>query len=272
MVLESIIKPEDVYNSPWKMTILSFIFVTLALFTADYIGIQKSVIVITLVCLPAVPFVWRLFDFEENNTEKRIANGSKSITSHLPGLIVMINFFLGMLIGFTVWNVVLPPEKSAELFSVQINELSAIKASFTGNTIANSPVVLIFEKIFFHNFGVLALILLFSVIYGAGAVLVLTWNASVIATFLVQNAKQYLATGGLAAGISAGFLGILPHGTFELLAYLLAAIAGGVVSFALTRDGKSLRTLSVLFDCAKLAAWSVILLAIGAVIESGAIG
>lgn len=272
MVLESFVKPRDVYSSPWKMIVLSFIFVSIALFAADYVGIQKSVIAITLVCLPAVPFVWKLFEFEEDNTERNIASGLRSVTNHLPGLLVMVNFFLGMLIGFAVWNVVLPVEKSSELFSVQLNELSAIKASFTGNVVASSPAVLMFEKIFFHNFGVLALILLFSVIYGAGAVLVLTWNASVIATFLVQNAKQYLATGGLAVGLSAGFLGILPHGTFELLAYLLAAIAGGVVSFALTREVKSNKTLSVLFDCAKLAAWSIILLSIGALIESGALG
>ena len=272
MVLESFVKPEDVYSSPWKMMVLAFAFVTIALFAADYVGIQKSVFAITLVCLPAVPFVWRLFDFEESNTEKRIASGSKTVFSHLPGLVVMINLFLGMLIGFTFWNVVLPVSKSSELFSVQLTELGAIKNTFTAHAVVTSPVALVFEKIFLHNFGVLALIVLFSVIYGAGAVLVLTWNASVIATFLVQNAKQYIATGGLAAGISAGFLGILPHGTFELLAYLIAAIAGGVVSFALTRDGKSIRTASVLFDCAKLTVWSVVFLAIGALLESGALG
>lgn len=272
MVLESIIKPADVYRSPWKMTVLSFIFVTIALFAADYIGIEKSVVVITLVCLPAVPFIWRLFDFEEDETEKNISNGTRSVATHLPGLLVMVNFFLGMLIGFTVWNSILPPEKSADLFSVQLKEISAIKSSFVGRVVESNSTLLVFEKIFFHNFGVLALILLFSVMYGAGAVFVLTWNASVIAAFLVSNAKQYLASGGLAFGISAGFLGILPHGTFELLAYLLAAIAGGVISAALTRENHASKLTSVLFDCSKLAAWSVILLAIGAVIESGVIG
>lgn len=277
MVLEAIVNPRDARGNPWKIAVLAFAFVTIGLWSADFLGVYKSIIAITLIAVPAAPFLWRLFDYEEDEVEISTVLGTRTIMRHLPVIIVLVSFFVGLIAAFTFWYLALPTEKAASLFEVQNNELNNIRGGVTGLAVNTNPeqvnqVLEIFEKIFLHNLGVLSIILLFSLLYGAGAVLVFVWNASIIAAFIGNYARASGASVSLVTGIASGALGLLPHGSFELLAYLIAALAGGIVSSAVVHQAhKSSTMLLVLHDGAKLTAVSIILLAIGAIIESGAI-
>jgi len=276
MVLESIVSPKDARKNSWKITLLAFVFVSIGILSADYLGIQKSIVAITLASIPAFPFVWRLFDFEEEETEKTIVLGSRTIARHLPVIIVLSMLFIGLIAGFVFWYFALPADKTAEIFSVQLNELKTIGVT-SGKAIFNvndGRFLETFEMLFFHNFGVLLIILLFSLLYSSGAVFVFVWNASIIGTFIASYAKA--AESGtfisLIGGIGASALGLFPHGSFELLAYLIAALAGGILSSAITREvHKSSTFMLVIHDSIKLTAIAVICLAIGAFIEAGAI-
>ena len=228
--------------------------------------------------MPAVPFIWRLFDFEEAETEQNIVLGSRTIARHLPVILVMSMFFIGLIAGFVFWYFALPSEKTNEVFEVQLKELKTIGASSSGRAvfaISDQRFSDTFEMLFFHNLGVLLIILLFSLLYGAGAVFVFTWNASIIATF-IGNYARTMASGasltGLIAGIGTSALSLVPHGSFELLAYLIAALGGGILSSAITREiHKTNSFMLVMHDALKLTAVAVIFLAIGAFIEAGAI-
>jgi len=104
---------------------------------------------------------------------------------------------------------------------------------------------------------------------------VLIWNASVISVFLGDLARRYVLQQpgeyALLTALGTGFLGLLPHGTFELLSYTTGALAGGILSASFARKAYQLESFPlVVHDIAKLTAWAVVFLALGAAIESQA--
>lgn len=277
MVLESLLSPENAERNPWELIFLAFIFVTVGVWATDFLGGDcKGILVNALVAIPAVPVILSLFNYEEHSVEEgERVFGSRTVARHLPVIVTMALFFVGMIFAFTFWYLALPPEKSASIFGTQIEELKTVSGVFGGYATYASTVNFqqAFETVFMHNLGVLGLILAFSVLYGAGAVFVLIWNASIIGVFIGNFAKQFVLhvapEYSIIAGVSAGFLGLVPHGTFELISYLLAALAGGILSSAIIRKAYSHHKFStVAYDIAKLAAWAVVVLAIGAGIEA----
>lgn len=79
-----------------------------------------------------------------------------------------------------------------------------------------------------------------SVLFGAGATLILSWNASVIAVYLGLVINKFVPTLGTVAaflyGIPIGLGSIVLHGVPEILAYFFAGIAGGILSIGLLRE------------------------------------
>jgi uncharacterized membrane protein SpoIIM required for sporulation len=291
MVLESILQPKDVVRHPVYLMVLTFVFVSLAVWESlSFGGGNTGLFFIALVAIPVIPIVLRLFASQEEEIEidfeKRVL-GSSTLARYFPIIITLAAYFLSLILSFTAWFIYLPPEQSGTLFALQLQELKDINAGvkalfggyatydFLGGAV-NGSFLPAFELIFFHNLQVLALVIGFSVLYGSGAILILTWNASVIAAFLGSFAiDSFLKAPGeyaLYKGIGYGLLGLLPHGTFELVSYLMAALAGGLLSSAVIRKAYARPEFALIsHDVAKLTAWSILLLAIGALIESGGI-
>jgi uncharacterized membrane protein SpoIIM required for sporulation len=237
---------------------------------------NSGLIVVALASLAAIPFVYNLFNSDASAYEEDTFFGSSTLARHLPVIVVLMALFVGMVAGFTAWYLYLPPADAARVFDVQVNEIKAVQQSFQGKAIAfNDAAQRAFETIFLHNLQVLFLIIVLSLLYGSGAVLILAWNAAVIGVFLGTLAINLAGTGGgdpsIFTGLSVGVLGILPHGTFELLSYVTAALAGGILSSAFIRSAH-LRSgfVIVVYDVAKLLAVATLFLAIGAGIESQA--
>ena len=281
MVLESLFLPEGAEHNPWALAILGFIFVTIGVFATDYLlPNAPGLLLAALVALPVVPLVLKLFDYEEYEVEEGETKwGSHTFARHFPVVITLASLFIGMVAGFGFWYLALPQDKTTPLFEAQNRELAGIGSLFSGNavlTTQQSDFGSVFETIFLHNLEVLVLVLAFSLVYGAGAVLILIWNASVIAVFIGNFAKQFIwhqaPEYSILAGAGTGFLGLLPHGSMELVAYLLAALAGGILSCAIIRRDHIKRHVGrVAYDIVKLTAWSIVFLAIGAGIEASSI-
>jgi uncharacterized membrane protein SpoIIM required for sporulation len=90
-----------------------------------------------------------------------------------------------------------------------------------------------------------------------------------LASELVRNNPAQFAIWG---GIGASVLNLLPHGTFELLAYLCIAIAGGILSESLLhKKYRNPEFLVIVYDVTKLACWGLLFLAAGALIEGTAL-
>ena len=137
---------------------------------------------------------------------------------------------------------------------------------------------LAYSQILFNNIKVLAFCILFAFVYGAGAIFILTWNATVIGTaignFIRSNIGAYASTVGIAkAGayfqvVSLGLLRYAIHGIPEITAYFIAGLAGGIISVAVIRNDLLSRRFShVLFDVADLVLLSVVILFAAGLLE-----
>ena len=75
-----------------------------------------------------------------------------------------------------------------------------------------------------------------------------------------------------AIGIFVGFLSLAPHGIPEAMGYFIGAIAGGIISVAVSKRITMKGELKTIFkDAAILIAIALILLFIGSWIEASAI-
>jgi uncharacterized membrane protein SpoIIM required for sporulation len=205
-------------------------------------------------------------------------------------------FFLGAIIAYCACFALLPDAAAQTIFADQLNEVKAIQgfaasqnandaagaasnaAGAASNAAANaasnaaSATGRVFSEgkfwtLFTHNFTVLALMFLFCLVYGVGSVYLLLWNASIIGVVIGTKVK----TDGLM-GFATGFFGLFPHGIFEIAAYFVASIAGGVISMAIARVARGKcprREIPMLaMDSVILVVVSLVLLAIGSAIES----
>jgi len=273
LVLEAIVEPADACRNPHKIALLAAVFVSIGVAGSLLLANEANgLLLIMLVAIPSIPLILKLFEYEESNVEARARfAGSRTLARHFSVLVVMVAYFLGLCAAFTCWYAVLSPEQTETIFSSQVNELKAIRASFQGFAVQEQINELAFETIFLHNLQVGVIIVAFSLLYGAGAIFVLVWNASVIGAFLGGIAKANILHTADAAitDVGMGVLGILPHGIFELLAYSTAALAGGIISQATIRKAYGKPEFGqILYDTLKLFAWAVVFLAIGALIES----
>ncbi|MFQ5405704.1 MAG: stage II sporulation protein M [Candidatus Micrarchaeia archaeon] len=278
MVLEALVDAESAAKNPVKITVLSFFFVTLGIWVAQFFESNIAGIMATVaVLLPSIPLINSFFSYEEKQTEREIQLlHSHTLARHLDVLIVLVAYFIGLIIGFTFWHLALPQELSAHIFQNQISELQAIQGALTTGFATKFTLVQAFELVFMNNLQVLAIILIASVVYGAGSIFILIWNASIIGVFIGSLAQEYVfqmaPEYSVAVGLSRGVFGLIPHGSFELLAYLTAALAGGILSRAIIRKAyKKPEFAVILYDVAKLVSWAILFLAIGALIESNAI-
>jgi hypothetical protein len=164
-----------------------------------------------------------------------------------------VAIFAGMTLVFSLLYLLLPSEIAEKSFQTQINEIKAIRGYFWfGGT---------FQTILINNIGVLFLSFIFSLIYGSGAIFILAWNASILATAASMLAKSL----GGAYKLPIALLSYMPHGSLEIVAYFLAAIAGGIASYHLTRS-KEIKVL--LEDCLFLLALGMVFLLLGAIVET----
>ena len=128
--------------------------------------------------------------------------------------------------------------------------------------------------IFLNNSRVLLICLVLSLVYGFGALFVLTWNASVGGVFIGNLIKQKMVSPTTTGAFfhfqatSAGLLSYLPHGLLEMGAYFIAALAGGIISRAIVHhDYRSSSFRVIVLDASYLLLISVVVLLIAAIVE-----
>lgn len=257
MVLEKLVSLRVAIKQPAWMILIGGI-VSVVCLTVSYMIFEASVGLITnfLITIAMTPFMLNLISYEEIKEEEMIKSKRDLGFFHRHGDILKIYtaFFCGMILSFSILYIILPDSMSEKIFNDQINQINAIRGRVA------SPDT--FFSIIVNNVGVLILSFLLSFIFGAGAIFLLSWNASVLATAIGSLAKQ---SGGIK-GLPLAILPFLPHGSLEILAYFIGGIAGGLVSVSITRR-KSLGFWFVLKDSLKLMAVSVILLVFAGLIE-----
>lgn len=186
----------------------------------------------------------------------------KLLSEHKNILKMFVFLFIGIVIAFSFWTFFLPNEHSSILFSVQKTVLEGIRGSVTGNAISSGEV---FKIIFENNLKVLFLSLLISLIYGAGAIFVLTWNASVMGYVIGSIANEHGAI-----SFPMAFLKYFIHGIPEMLSYFIVILAGGLIYAAFIRGDLSEehKVKKIVFDVLTLILIGIVLMVFAALIET----
>lgn len=257
--IELLISPRQAKQNPWLLAALAFVFVSTGVIVEILLPvIQGAVVVFAMV--PAIPLIWSLLVREEHEEEKQLKLlKSSSVAYHLPLLEVFAFFFVGATAAYAFWYSFLPAELSKTIFSAQLEEIKNI-----GLTVGKVIEWNFATRLFQHNLMVLAFMLVFSLVYGVGSIYLLLWNSSIIGVFIGGK----LLAGGLPALLS-GLVGIFPHGVFELGAYFIATVAGGILSAAIMRRHTHLPEFKLIaFDVVKLLLLALLMLAVGAVVEA----
>ena len=273
-MIESLISPEILETKPWKAFVAGFIFTFTAILLASNVGTPSEYghgvgfLVIAFISVAAAPFFVHVFKIEEKKEGNIFRRHEKVIK-------IYSWFFMSVIIASSLFFV-MTPTMGEKMFSDQINELennNIIPA--TGMATKNFD----FMTILMNNLIVLGLAILFSFILGAGAVFLISWNASVIGVLIGKIAENPAAFGmtGLGNNIFVNYLialpltllTLMPHGIFEIGAYFLGAIAGGILSAAIIQDRyqKWEHYKPIMIDVALYAIAAVVLVVIGAAVE-----
>ncbi len=278
-MLEMLINPRKAERRPWELFFVGAFYASLSLLLVNFIFAKDAVLsqysgilLVTFTVMFSMPFVYYTIKLEE----RKINQSSGSIAllkEHKRALEVFLWLFLGFVVGFSFWYISF---SSAESFKAQVETYCLINrpaslqecaqqygikspSSVSGSTTtAKERLFLIFS----NNIYVLLFTLIFSLIFGAGVIFILVWNASVIAAAIGIFSKSNIAN------LPLGLVRYMIHGIPEIGSYFLVALAGGLVSVAVIKhEFGTEKFWEVLHDSLNLIIISVLVLFAAALIE-----
>lgn len=276
-MLEDIIHPKRTQKGPWKMFFIGLIYASLSLilvhwfFSQDPDLSKAAGMMVVLFCIMfTLPYMYFIIRKEEKEDET--VDGFKGVwNAHKDALYAFMWLFLGFVIAFSFWYILL---QDGNLLNFQlqtycrINNPGDINAcveqyilgdnKISGAVLKETRLLSIIE----NNVYVMIFTLIFSLIFGAGAIFILIWNASVIAAAIGIFTKYSLAE------IPLGIGRYMIHGLPEIGAYFVAALAGGIFGVGILRHGiKDERFYKVLQHSIILLFIAIILIVAGGVLE-----
>lgn len=275
MVLEALIGPIKAERRPWLVFFIGFLYASLSMFLSLWVFREySSLIMVFLTVMFSIPLVYSTLKNEERK-DIMIEEESTLLKEHGKALTFLMTLFLGFVAAFSFWYVVLPNSWTNSLFFTQTQTIANINSAISGHGVHQFNTL---TKIFLNNIKVLVFCLLFAFIYGLGAIFILTWNASVIATAIgnfirTEISKQAANLGATGIGtyfqaVSLGLLRYFIHGIPEMAAYFVGGLAGGIISIAVIRkDYKTRKFEKIVFDSSELIIIAIFLLVLAAFLE-----
>ncbi|MBN1386460.1 stage II sporulation protein M [Candidatus Woesearchaeota archaeon] len=275
MVLESFASPFSAENSPKRIFFLGVVYYSVALFLSLWIFKQHaSLISVFFTVTAAIPLMYNTLKYEEQK-DIELGDETQILKQHSKALYFFMMLFFGITLAASVWYVVLPSGLAQSVFSVQTDTINQINTAVQGHAVGNYRT---FTVVFFNNVKVLTFSMLFSFLYGAGAIFILTWNATVIGAAMGNVMRLGLADMAHKIGLekvtgyfhvfSFAVLRYAVHGIPEILAYFVGALAGGIISVAvINHDFGTKRFEKIVLDTSDLLIISLLLLLVAAVLE-----
>ncbi len=275
MVLESLITPFKAEKKPWDMLFLGFLFTVVAIFLAMWVfKTYTSLVMVFFTVMACLPFMIKTMRFEERK-DTVITDEMTLLKEHSKALACFMFLFLGMVLAYALFFIILPNNMTQNIYYSQIQTISNVNAQLSANYVNPFET---FTNILFNNLRVLSFCILFSFAYGAGAIFILTWNASVIGTAvgnfirtkisIVMSQTGMVSLGNYFYAVSFSLLRYFIHGIPEILAYLIGGLAGGIISFAVIRhDFASKKFENIIMDTSELIILALFLLLLSSFIE-----
>ena len=276
-MLESLINPKRVEKGAWKMLFVGLLYGSLSLllvhwfFARDAVLSQYSgILVVTFCVMFSLPFMYFIIKQEEEEDEE-VEGFLKVWETHKDAIFALMWLFLGFVLAFTFWYILL---QNSTLFNAQIetycmiNSPGNIENCVSEYALSESGISggatkeLRFLSIMENNVYVMIFTLIFSLIFGAGAIFILAWNASVIAAAIGVFTQYKIAE------IPLGIVRYMIHGFPEIAAYFITALAGGMFGFGVIKHGiRDKRFVRVIENVALLLFLAIIILIVAAAIE-----
>ncbi len=277
-MLEMLINPKKAERRPWEMFFVGAFYASLSILLVEWVFAQDAVLsrysgilIVTFTVMFSLPFIYYTLKLEES----RISEEKSSITllgEHANALYAFMFLFIGFVVAFSFWYIAL---SSNQNFAAQIETFCMINrptnfqdcvnqygitnsVTATGQVAGTDRLFLIFA----NNVYVCIFTLIFSLVFGAGVIFILAWNASVI------SAAVGIFTQSKISELHIGLSRYLIHGIPEILAYFIVALAGGLVSVAVVRHEIGTEKFwEVLHDSLNLIILGLIVLFIAALME-----
>lgn len=268
MVLESLFNPFAVKKKPWEMFLAGFIYSLVGLMLSYFVFKEAAgLLTVFLIVLATVPLLYTTITNEEE-LDLQLDTEIALLKEHGKVLVFLIFLFLGIMAALSISYIMLPNEVVNVVFETQQQAISSVNNNVQGK-IASFD---LFTRIFSNNIKVLFFCIVFSFLYGTGALFILTWNASVVATAMGNFFKVELGKAASVVGMSSistyfgaasiSFFRYMTHGVLEMVSYFVAGLAGGIISIALIKH--NLKEDRVLVD-----ALDLILLSLGILVVAG---
>jgi uncharacterized membrane protein SpoIIM required for sporulation len=260
MVLESIFPVKKVVRNPIDMFVLSVIISLASIYIANMIfpGPSTGKIITLFITCALAPVIYGVFRAEEE-TEREEAEhriDKTFLERHEEVMKIFTLMFMGIFIAIFVVSVMSPSEYVEVTFSDQIQEIQRITSLSSGEVVGSALTPDALDMILWNNLRVMSLAFILSILIGVGSIVILAWNASILALYLASFIRK-----GLIEEFMVRTISIIPHAPIEIFGYFLAGIAGGVLSAGLIREKFLSKEFVLVFRDSLL----LLLLAIGAI-------
>ncbi len=253
-MLESLVDISYVQRRPTVTFLWALIVASVGIAAASQINSVSTAdfgfLSVLFTIIPSVYFMVLLIKREERAEEKSLKKGRLPFWElHGRDILILLLYFFGVTTAFALWSFALPGSG----FESQVTKINDIRGT---GALAQEG---LFSSILLNNLQVMTVAFAFSLIFGAGAIFIIVWNASVLGVFIGKFSKS-------ALHFSIVYLGFLPHGALEIGGYLAAALAGGILSTAILRRNTHILG-PILLDSCKLMVFGIALLVAGAMVE-----
>ena len=241
-MLEVIIFPKGAQKKPWQLFFVGLLYASISFFIVNFIfskdvvlSAHSGLLMAMFASLFSIIFVYYSIRLDEKENLKDKSE-IKAIMDDWRILEMFLWLFLGFVVAFSFWQIAIPSaanfNSQTETYCVLNNPLqfsqciNNLNATETINQIDTLPKGSFFS-IFVNNMYVMFFVIIFSLLFGAGSIFIIAWNASIISSVIALSIKFQLSN------LHMGIFRFMIHGLPEMAGYFIAALAAGMVSFSL---------------------------------------
>lgn len=261
-MLETLVSLKTIYRKPYMMFVWAYLITVMGILLGYRLPLSISVdpgfISVVYVIIPSIFLINSFIRHEERIEEKLIKRHKGFWGRHERDIIILLLYFGGMTAAFAVSSFMMPDNA----FKVQLEKISQIRGTdikdITGQLASKDS---FFMEVLMNNLSVMLFSFFFSLLFGAGAVFILVWNASILGVYIGSISKDLW-------NIPLVGLAFIPHGVPEIGGYIAAGLAGGILSFGMIRRKSPEIMKSIFVDSMMMLTLAVAFIAIGAGIEA----
>ena len=230
MVLEQILNARFVYKKQYAF-LLGLVYTIIGIVSARLVfAASTGLMSVAFTSILLIPSLAELLRIEAGQALHESKFSIKRLyRDHSDIFMMYVAMFLGIFVAYSISTLLIPEASLSQLFSHQLKA-----AGLRGYATANAQLM----SIIFNNLLIFAVAFVLSFIYGAGAVLFLVWNASVwgvVFSLFVRKAATFAGEDPVVA-FAREVVPFIPHMVTEGIAYIGAAIIGGIVSKAMLQQ------------------------------------